>query len=150
MIKKFSLYFIFVSNPRPMLKLLTSYFIALISFFVLDMFWLGVISKNYYKQKLGFILSDNPNWVAAIIFYLIYIGGILFFAVEPSLKENSWQIALINGIVLGALCYATYDLTNMATIAKWPIEIVVIDIIWGMIITGSVSIITYFLTEKIF
>lgn len=133
-----------------MLKLLTSYFIALISFFALDMFWLGVISKSYYKQKLGFILSDNPNWVAAIIFYLIYIGGILFFAVEPSLKENTWQIALINGIVLGALCYATYDLTNMATIAKWPIEIVVIDIIWGMIITGSVSIITYFLTEKIF
>jgi len=99
-----------------MLKLITSYFIALLSFFALDMVWLGVISKNYYKQKLGFILSDNPNWVAAIIFYLIFIGGILFFAVNPSLKESRWQTAILNGALLGALCYATYDLTNMATI----------------------------------
>jgi uncharacterized membrane protein len=133
-----------------MLKLITSYFIALLSFFALDMVWLGVISKNYYKQKLGFILSDNPNWVAAIIFYLIFIGGILFFAVNPSLKESRWQTAILNGALLGALCYATYDLTNMATIAKWPIEIVIIDIIWGMVLTGSVSVITYLLVEKIF
>lgn len=133
-----------------MLKLITSYFIALLSFFALDMVWLGLISKNYYKQKLGFILSDNPNWAAAIIFYLIFIGGILFFAVNPSLKVGRWQTAVLNGALLGALCYATYDLTNMATIAKWPIEIVIIDIIWGMVLTGSVSVITYLLTEKIF
>jgi|SRR6185312_8990717 len=133
-----------------MVKLITSYFIALLSFFALDMVWLGLISKNYYKQKLGFILSDNPNWAAAIVFYLVYIGGILFFAVNPSLKEARWQTAILNGALLGALCYATYDLTNMATIAKWPIEIVIIDIIWGMVLTGSVSVITYLLTEKIF
>jgi len=133
-----------------MLKLIISYFIALISFFALDMVWLGLISKNYYKQKLGFILSDNPNWAAAIVFYLIFIGGILFFAVNPSLKESRWQTAILNGALLGALCYATYDLTNMATIAKWPIEIVIIDIIWGMILTGSVSVITYLLVENIF
>lgn len=133
-----------------MLKLITSYFIALLSFFALDMVWLGLISKNYYKQKLGFILSDNPNWAAAIIFYLIFIGGILFFAVNPSLKVGRWQTAVLNGALLGALCYATYDLTNMATIAKWPIEIVIIDIIWGMVLTGCVSVITYLLTEKIF
>lgn len=131
-------------------KLVVSYFIALISFFALDMVWLGLISKNYYKQKLGFILSDNPNWAAAIVFYLIFIGGILFFAVNPSLKETRWQTAVLNGALLGALCYATYDLTNMATIAKWPIEIVIIDIIWGMVLTGSVSVITYFSVEKIF
>jgi len=85
-----------------------------------------------------------------IIFYLIFIGGILFFAVNPSLKESRWQTAILNGALLGALCYATYDLTNMATIAKWPIEIVIIDIIWGMVLTGSVSVITYLLVEKIF
>lgn len=133
-----------------MLKLITSYLIAFLSFFALDMVWLGLIAKNYYKQKLGFILSDNPNWVAAIVFYLIFIGGILFFAVNPSLKEGRWQTAILNGVLLGALCYATYDLTNMATIAKWPIEIVIIDIIWGMVLTGSVSVITYLSVERIF
>jgi uncharacterized membrane protein len=133
-----------------MLKLISTYFIALIAFFAIDMVWLGVISKNYYKQKLGFILSPNPNWVAAIVFYLIYIGGILFFAVNPALKEMNWQIALLNGAILGAMCYATYDLTNMATIANWPIEIVIIDIIWGIVLTGSVAVITYFAVSKIF
>jgi len=133
-----------------MLKLIATYLIALISFFALDMVWLGVISKNYYKQKLGFILSENPNWAAAIVFYLLFIAGIIFFAINPAIKANDWQVALLNGAVLGALCYATYDLTNMATIAKWPIEIVIIDIIWGMVLTGSVSVITYFAVEKIF
>jgi len=133
-----------------MIKLIATYFIALISFFAIDMVWLGVISKNYYKQKLGFILSENPNWAAAIVFYLLFIAGIIFFAINPGLKANDWQVALLNGAVLGALCYATYDLTNMATIAKWPIEIVIIDIIWGMVLTGSVSVITYFAVEKIF
>jgi len=133
-----------------MIKLIATYFIALISFFALDMVWLGVISKNYYKEKLGFILSENPNWAAAIVFYLLFIAGIIYFAINPGLKANDWQVALLNGAILGALCYATYDLTNMATIAKWPIEIVIIDIIWGMVLTGSVSVITYFAVAKIF
>jgi uncharacterized membrane protein len=133
-----------------MIKLIATYFIALLSFFALDMVWLGVISKNYYKQKLGFILSPDPNWAAAIVFYLLFIAGIIFFAINPGLKETSWQTAFINGAVLGAMCYATYDLTNMATIAKWPIEIVISDIIWGMVLTGSVSVITYLAVEKIF
>lgn len=133
-----------------MLKLITTYFIALSVFFAIDMVWLGIISKNYYKQKLGFILSPEPNWAAGIIFYLIYIGGIMFFAINPGLKEMCWQTALINAAVFGAMCYATYDLTNMATIAKWPVEIVIIDIIWGMVLTSSVSVITYFAVAKIF
>jgi len=133
-----------------MIKLIATYFIALLSFFAIDMVWLGVISKNYYKQKLGFILSPDPNWAAAIIFYLLFIAGIIYFAINPGLKANDWQVALVNGALLGAMCYATYDLTNMATIAKWPIEIVIIDIIWGMVLTGSVSVITYFAVEKIF
>lgn len=112
------------------------------------MVWLGVVARNLYKQKLGFIVSPEVNWAAAIIFYLIYIGGILFFAVLPASKEMSWQTALLNGALLGGMCYATYDLTNMATIAKWPLEIVVIDIVWGMVLTGSVAILSYFASAK--
>ncbi len=130
------------------MKNLLLYGITTIIFFAIDMVWLGVVARNLYKQKLGFIVSPEVNWVAAIIFYLIYIGGILFFAVLPASKEMSWQTALLNGALLGGMCYATYDLTNMATIAKWPLEIVVIDIVWGMVLTGSVAILSYFASAK--
>lgn len=131
-----------------MLKLLSSYAIATVFFFAIDMLWLGVIAKKLYREKLGFILSDEVNWTAALVFYFIYIAGILFFAVYPALRDFSWQTALLNGAVLGFLCYATYDLTNMATIAKWPLQIVLIDIVWGTVLTGSVSILTYLADTK--
>ena len=130
------------------MKNLLLYGITTSIFFAIDMVWLGVVARNLYKQKLGFILSPEVNWAAAIIFYLIYIGGILFFAVLPASKEMSWQTALLNGALLGGMCYATYDLTNMATIAKWPLEIVIIDIVWGMVLTGSVATLSYFASIK--
>lgn len=133
-----------------MIKLLVAYIIALVIFLMIDMVWLGLIAKNLYKEKLGFIISPDVKWTAAIIFYMLYIVGILFFAVNPSLKDSSWLTALVNGAVFGAMCYATYDLTNMATIAKWPLVIVVIDIAWGMVLTGLVSVGTYLVVAKIF
>ena len=126
-----------------------TYLIATVLFFAIDMAWLGFFAKGFYRDKLGFILSDKPNWAAAIIFYLIYIGGILFFAVLPSLREHSWAIAAVNGALLGMLCYATYDLTNMATIAKWPLIVVIVDIIWGIVLTGTVATLTYFIGNKV-
>jgi len=133
-----------------MIKIISTYLIALITFLAIDMVWLGFIARNLYKEKLGFVLSPNVNWLAAIVFYLIYIAGILFFAIVPSLKETDWQVAALNGAVFGAMCYATYDLTNMATIAKWPLIIVVIDIAWGIVLTGAVSVVTYFITARLF
>ncbi len=133
-----------------MIKIISTYLIALITFLAIDMVWLGFIARNLYKEKLGFVLSPNVNWLAAIVFYLIYIAGILFFAVNPSLKEMDWKIAALNGAVFGAMCYATYDLTNMATIAKWPLIIVVIDITWGIVLTGVVSVVTYFIATRLF
>jgi uncharacterized membrane protein len=124
------------------------YGLCTIIFFAIDMLWLGFFARGFYKEKLGFILSDKVNWAAAVIFYLIYIGGILFFAVLPALREQSWSIALLNGAVLGALCYATYDLTNMATISQWPLIVVIVDIIWGIVLTGSVSLLTYLIGTK--
>jgi len=132
-----------------MLQLLSTYAIATIFFFAIDMLWLGVIAKKLYREKLGFILSDEVNWAAAFTFYFIYIAGILFFAVFPALRNISWQTALINGAVFGLMCYATYDLTNMATIAKWPLQIVLIDIVWGTVLTGSVAIFTYLVVNKL-
>lgn len=126
-----------------------TYLIATVVFFAIDMLWLGFIARNFYREKLGFILSPEVNWPAAIVFYLIYIAGILFFAVQPAVKENLWQTALINGALLGLLCYATYDLTNMATIARWPLTIVVVDIVWGTVLTGSVAVLTFVIRQKL-
>jgi uncharacterized membrane protein len=131
------------------MRIALTYLIATVTFFVIDMAWLGFFARSFYKAKLGFILSDKVNWPAAIIFYLIYIGGILFFAVLPALREQNWMLALINGAVLGMLCYATYDLTNMATIDKWPLIVVIVDIIWGIVLTGGVATITYFIGNKL-
>jgi uncharacterized membrane protein len=136
-------------EKRPAMKNLLIYGIATVVFFAIDMLWLRVIAKNLYRQKLGFILSDQVNWGAAFIFYFMYIAGILFFAVLPALRETNWQTALLNGALLGLMCYATYDLTNMATIKNWPLSIVVIDIVWGTVLTGSVSLLTYTISAKL-
>ncbi|MEE4264911.1 MAG: DUF2177 family protein [Desulfobacteraceae bacterium] len=100
-------------------------------FFVIDIIWLGVIAKGFYRRNLSFVLSPDVNWVAAITFYLIYIAGIIFFAVRPALASNALREAALLGGFFGFFTYATYDLTNMATIKGWPLKIVVVDIIWG-------------------
>ena len=130
------------------MKTLYIYLITTVIFFAIDMVWLGFIAKSFYREKLGFILSPDVNWYAAVIFYLIYIGGILYFAVLPAMKDGSWQTALIQGAVLGFLCYATYDLTNMATIKNWPLTVVLVDIVWGIVLTGSCALISYLVAVK--
>lgn len=132
-----------------MLRYLILYAITVAIFFAIDILWIGVIAKNLYREKLGFILSDKVNWAAAIIFYLIYIGGIIYFAVAPAIQAHSLSTAIMNGVLLGILCYATYDLTNMATIAQWPLSITIIDIIWGGFLTGSCATLSYLVSTKL-
>ena len=124
------------------------YIITTVIFFAIDMVWLGFIAKNFYRKHIGSLLTDNVIWTAAVVFYLLYIGGILFFAVQPALKSGSWQTALLNGAVLGMLCYATYDLTNMATLKNWSFTVVWVDIIWGIVLTGSVSTLSFLAARK--
>ncbi|MBU3110157.1 DUF2177 family protein [Clostridium lacusfryxellense] len=127
---------------------LREYGIAFITFITIDLFWLGIFAKNIYKKHLGFIMSSNPNWLAAIGFYLLYIVGILFFVVNPAIEKGSWKYALFAGIFFGFITYATYDLTNLATLANWPIKITIIDLIWGSTICGTVSWVTYTVITK--
>ncbi|MBS1594187.1 MAG: DUF2177 family protein [Bacteroidetes bacterium] len=131
------------------MKLLWVYLIATAIFFAIDMVWIGFVARSFYKEKLGYLLAEQPRWAAAIIFYLIYIGGILFFAVVPALREQVWTTALVNGAVLGLLCYATYDLTNLATIARFPVVVVIVDILWGIFLTAAVSTITFLIGSRI-
>lgn len=117
-------------------------------FFVIDIIWLGVVAKSYYRNQLDGILAQNVNWIAAIVFYLIYIVGIIFFAVRPSLQEQSLVKALVLGALYGFFTYATYDLTNMATIDGWPLQLAVVDIAWGVVLCASVSSISYTLAAR--
>lgn len=125
------------------------YLIALPVFIVIDMIWLGLVAKNFYREQLGHIMRPDINWIAAIIFYLIFIGGLVLFVIAPSLEKNSWAHALLYGAVFGLVCYATYDLTNLATAKDWPLSITIIDLVWGAALAASVSIITYSVATKI-
>lgn len=108
-------------------------------FFVIDMIWLGIVAKGFYRRNLAFILSDDVNWVAAVIFYLIYVAGIVFFAVRPAIADDSLRQAALLGALFGFFTYATYDLTNMATIKDWPTVVVVVDMIWGVCLCSLVA-----------
>ncbi len=123
------------------------YLLTIPIFFIIDIIWLGVIAKGFYRRHLGFILSPEVNWVAAIIFYLMYIVGILFFAVRPALNSSSWQQAALLGGLYGFFTYATYDFTNLATIKAWPRIIVVVDVIWGVFLCTVVSLMSYAIAQ---
>lgn len=118
------------------------YLLTIPIFFLIDMVWLGVVAKNFYQTNLASFLGP-VNWMAAIIFYLIFIVGILIFAVVPALNADSWRHALIFGCLFGFFTYATYDLTNLATLKDWPLSVVFVDILWGSVLSGSVAFLSY-------
>lgn len=116
-------------------------------FFIIDILWLGVIAKEFYRRNLGFILSEQVNWAAAAVFYLMYIAGIIFFAVRPAVGSNSWVQAIYLGALFGLFTYATYDLTNLATIKDWPLVIVAVDIFWGMCLCAAVALLSFLISK---
>jgi uncharacterized membrane protein len=122
------------------------YLLTVPVFFIIDMLWLGVVAKGFYQTKLAHLLGP-VHWGAAITFYLIYIVGILLFAVIPGLEARSAEKALVWGALFGFFAYATYDLTNYATLKDWPLSVVVVDILWGVVLTGSVAWISYHLAN---
>ena len=119
--------------------LLKAYLLTTVVFFAIDILWLGVIAKNLYNKYLGKLLAPKVNWTAAMIFYLLFIVGIFYFAIVPSVEAASLEHVILKGTLFGFFTYATYDLTNLATLRGWPIRIVFIDVIWGSILTASVS-----------
>lgn len=114
------------------------------AFFLIDMIWLGMVATKFYQSQIGYVLGP-VNWVAAIIFYLLYIIGIIFFAVHPALEADSLGKAIWLGALFGFFAYATYDFTNLATIRDWPILVTVVDLLWGTVLTGSVATVSYYL-----
>ena len=124
------------------------YLITLPVFFAIDMIWLGLIARNFYQAQIGHLLRPRVNWTAAIIFYLMFIAGMIIFVISPALEKSSWTYALIYGALFGLLTYATYDLTNLATLKDFPVTVAVVDMIWGTVLSASVCTISYFLSSK--
>ena len=127
------------------MKFIYAYLLTTVVFFVIDILWLGLIARGLYNRYLGSILADQVNWTAAIIFYLLFIIGIFIFVILPAVEQQSYMKALIYGALFGFFTYATYDLTNLATLKDWPLPIVFIDIIWGAFLTASVSLSGYYI-----
>jgi uncharacterized membrane protein len=115
---------------------------------VLDAFWLSLVANKFYKEQLGSLLAAKPNMYAAIVFYVIYVIGVVVFAIMPAVNAGDWKIALGLGALLGFVAYATYDLTNLATLKDFPVKIVVVDLLWGTALTATVATVTYFIVNR--
>lgn len=119
------------------------YLLTVPVFFAMDLLWLGLIAKGFYQRNLAHLLSPQVNWPAAIVFYLIYIAGIIVFAVRPALAHESLAKAAVWGALFGFFTYATYDLTNLATLRGWPIKLVFVDVAWGTVLCVLVASMSY-------
>lgn len=124
-------------------EIFKTYFLSLVIFLGIDGLWLTVMSKNFYTKYLGHLMSDKPNLIIAMIFYLINVAGMLFFVINPSIKDKSWFGLISRSMLYGLCTYATYDLTNMATLKNWPIIVTAVDIVWGVVLTTVVCITVY-------
>ena len=127
-----------------MIKYVAAYLGAGLTFAIIDAVWLTTMTPRLYKPIIGPILADKPDMTAAVIFYLVSIAGTVFLAIDPALREGSWTRALLNGAVLGFIAYATYDLTNQATLSVWSWKLTLTDIAWGTFLTGTSALGGYF------
>ena len=118
-------------------------------FFAIDLLWLGLIARNLYRSNLGHLMSLNVNWTAAVVFYLMFIVGILVFSVVPALEKGSLASAVLYGGLFGLFTYATYELTNMATLTNWPLKLVFIDILWGVVLCSAVAAVSFSIGRRL-
>lgn len=132
-----------------MIKYFKLYLVSLAAFLAIDMLWLGLVARSFYQQQLGFIMAPSVNWFAAIIFYLLFIVGILFFVVVPGLESGSLKATLLRAALFGLITYATYDVTNLATLKDWPVLLTVVDLIWGTVLSVLVSYLSFMAGKRL-
>lgn len=124
-------------------KLLMVYGGMLASFLVIDLVWLGLVARSLYQKHLGYLMAPRVNWGAAMVFYLMFVFGLFFFAVLPGIESRALARTLVSGCLFGAICYATYDLTNLATVKQWPLTITLIDMAWGAVLSTCVTVVGF-------
>lgn len=135
-------------NFNFMFKNLKIYLITLTTFLILDGIWLTFVAQNFYKSQIGHLMSPNPNLLFALIFYLLFVIGLVIFSIQPAIESKSLRKAIILGGLFGFMTYATYDLTNLATLNNWPLLVTSIDLVWGTFVSATVSLISYKIIER--
>lgn len=118
------------------MPIIIAYASTALVFLVLDMLWLGLVAKDYYRAQMAHLIAPSFHIGAAILFYALYVSGIVYFAVMPALKAGNWQAAIIPGAMLGLVAYGTYDFTNWAVLRDWPVKLTFIDLGWGTVLTA--------------
>jgi len=123
-----------------------AYLATAIVFFGVDFIWLSKMTAGFYRSRMGEMLVDQPNFVAAGLFYLVYVGGVVYLAVAPAVSAGSLFTALVSGAVLGLVAYGTYDMTNLATLKNWSLSLSVVDMAWGTFLTSLAATAGYLVT----
>ncbi len=126
-----------------MKSFLICYVVALLVFCALDALWLGVFAYDFYQQQIGSLLLPHPNFVAAAAFYLVFLAGVVVFVVQPAISAHSLPRAVFMGALFGLITYATYDVTNLATLRGWTECVVAADLAWGAFVTGCAAAAAY-------
>ncbi len=129
--------------------IVVAFAVTAVVFLVLDAIWLGVISRSLYQREIGGLLLAKPNFVAAAVFYVIYIAGMVYFCVVPGIVEQSALRGLMNGAIFGIVAYATYDLTNLATLKGWSTTLVFVDVAWGAVASAAASAVAVAITPRV-
>jgi uncharacterized membrane protein len=132
------------------MRYLSHYAIALPIFLAIDALWLGVIARSFYAERMGDLMADQPRWLVAAIFYMVYVVGVVHFAILPGVEQRSWQTAAWTGALFGFFCYLTYDATNLAVLKGYDPVIAIVDTIWGTVLTATTAGATAALALKFF
>ena len=126
-----------------------AYLTTAVVFLIVDAIWLGFVARDFYFERLGDLMKSPVDLRIAAGFYLVYVVGIVIFAVAPALAADAWRTALVKGALFGFFAYATYDLTNLATLEGWPVSVSVVDVVWGTGLTGGSALMGFVLTKKL-
>jgi uncharacterized membrane protein len=129
------------------MKYVYLYILTFIVFLAIDFVWLNWIAKNLYSEKIGHLLAENPNLIAAGVFYLLFVAASLVLAVLPGYEAQSLTKTIMLGAIFGMITYATYDLTNLATLKDWPLSVTIIDIIWGTSLSTATAVAGYYIAN---
>lgn len=133
----------------PPVRAAVLYVLTIPVFLAVDAVWLGLVAPKFYGRHIGHLMADKINWAAALLFYILFIVGIVVLAVVPAVEKGSLPRAILAGALLGLVAYGTYDLTNLATLRDWPLIVTMVDLVWGTVLAAVVSGASYLIAGKL-
>ena len=125
------------------------YGVALITFFAMDLLWLGVVARGFYQTHMGHLMKPSVNWTAAVAFYLLFLVGLVVLVILPAVERQSFTDAVLLGALFGFVTYAAYDLTNLATLDGFPLKVALVDLVWGSVLCATISAITFLASTRL-